>query len=439
MNDNTARRIKTGGDPRALPDYAALRDELSKLAHPARPDVNWHYAEKLCLALFEQNGVELQTAAWYTQVRTRLAGLAGLNEGLAVLEALISHQWGALWPHPVHARMEILSSLSQRLQQLMRTLPFSYQDLSQLYQAEQRLASLGAVLQRLELRHLSQLETLRTLMHNSAVRLENSDSSEPSVQPGITLPVMNHAPSQASESGIAAASIPEASPEVKWVYVAHSASPPRVLTETVPAPAVKRWPAFAAGMLCMLAVVGAGEWGWQYFYPAPVPEPVPPAPVPVIASAQALKTLEQQPAAWIQQYGFTLAASAGPEEAPALAQQWQHYLSTNALPVESLSGWHQGMAGLQALTQRLDALDERKGKYLTGSELKSMVFAITQNFRRSPPVEDYLYQLSQLPPGQALPAARKVETENYLNQVLNRYALIMQPSGRGEQPAASTP
>lgn len=31
MNDITQRKIKTGGDPRTLSDYAALRDELSKL------------------------------------------------------------------------------------------------------------------------------------------------------------------------------------------------------------------------------------------------------------------------------------------------------------------------------------------------------------------------------------------------------------------------
>jgi type VI secretion system protein VasL len=98
---------------------------------------------KLCLSLFEQNGVELQTLAWYTLART-LAGLFGLNEGLAILEALISHQWGAMWPQPVHARMEILSSLSQRLQQRMRSLPLNYSDLSQLYQAEQRLTALGS-------------------------------------------------------------------------------------------------------------------------------------------------------------------------------------------------------------------------------------------------------------------------------------------------------
>lgn len=188
MNDIPTHKIKTSGDPRTLQDYAVLREELSKLTHPARPDVNWHYAEKLCLSLFGKNGVELQTAAWYTLARTQLAGLFGLNEGLSILEALISHQWGTMWPQPVHARMDILSELSPRLQQRMRSLQLNYSDLSQLYRAEQLLTGLGKVLQRLELNHLSQLDTLRTLMHNSAVRLENSDgitSTGSNIQSGI--------------------------------------------------------------------------------------------------------------------------------------------------------------------------------------------------------------------------------------------------------------
>ena len=53
---------------------------------------------KLCLSLFEHNGVELQTAAWYTLARTQLAGLYGLNEGLAILEALVARQWAAASP-----------------------------------------------------------------------------------------------------------------------------------------------------------------------------------------------------------------------------------------------------------------------------------------------------------------------------------------------------
>ncbi|MBL3695823.1 VasL domain-containing protein, partial [Pluralibacter gergoviae] len=68
--------------------------------------------------------------------------------------------------------------------------------------------------------------------------------------------------------------------------------------------------------------------------------------------------------------------------------------------------------------------DERKGKYLTGSELKSMVFAITQDFERSVPVEARLYQLSRTSAGEPLPAAQVAQTDLYLNQLLNRYALI---------------
>lgn len=68
MYDEHLRQVRTGGDPRSLPEFMALRDEMSKLTHPARPDVDWAQVEKLSLSLFEINGVELQTCAWYTRV-----------------------------------------------------------------------------------------------------------------------------------------------------------------------------------------------------------------------------------------------------------------------------------------------------------------------------------------------------------------------------------
>ncbi|WP_440799884.1 hypothetical protein [Serratia marcescens] len=68
------KTLKTGSDPRTLPGCAALRDDVSKLAHPARTDVNWLYVEKFRLSLLRRNGVELQVVARYTLVRTLLAG-----------------------------------------------------------------------------------------------------------------------------------------------------------------------------------------------------------------------------------------------------------------------------------------------------------------------------------------------------------------------------
>ena len=174
---------------------------------------------------------------------------------------------------------------------------------------------------------------------------------------------------------------------------------------------------FLAGMLTMLVAGGAALWGWQKLHPAA-------APLPVAASPAALDALARQSPLWLQNYGFTLAAGAPAQEAGKLKAQWRQHISAGALPEEALAGWQQGMAGLQDLTRRLNALDERKGKYLTGSELKSMVFAITQDFERSVPVEARLYQLSRTPAGEPLPAAQVAQTDLYLNQLLNRYALI---------------
>ena len=112
-------------------------------------------------------------------------------------------------------------------------------------------------------------------------------------------------------------------------------------------------------------------------------------------------------------YGTHLAQQAltlWPEQAKPLAQQWQQQVSAAALPVENLSGWHQGMTQLQQLTNRLNALDEQKGRYITVSELKSAVFAITQSFSRTVPAEEQLRQLSAQPrnqPGSARSRTRR--------------------------------
>ncbi|MXE01122.1 type VI secretion system protein VasL, partial [Escherichia coli] len=125
-------KLKTGGDPRSLPDYAALRDEISKLTHPARPDVDWRYVETLCLRLYEHNGVELQTQVCYVLAITRRQGLAGMADGLGSLDILLQ-RWADFWPVQVHSRISLLSWVTEKMQQALRTLDIQYQDLPQIY------------------------------------------------------------------------------------------------------------------------------------------------------------------------------------------------------------------------------------------------------------------------------------------------------------------
>ena len=432
--------LKTGGDPRTLPDYAALRDEISKLTHPARPDVNWQYVEKLCLSLFEQNGVELQTAAWYTLARTHLSGLAGLNEGLAILEALISHQWDFFWPKALHARLEILNGLSQRLQQRMRMLPFNNSHLSELYSAEALLISLSAVLQRLELKHLSQFDTLRTLIRSSAERLESSnDASDLNamIMPGREFPQERAEPID----------------EVKWVYVVQQENQPDKEERPTAHGSVRAWKPFVAGMCSMLVVSLAVAWGGGFLSRpdpltaqvvaslAPLPEALTPVqqdaltqrgtlPSTFISDTQRqLARLDKLPPDWNISYSLQLLEqlqTLRPEEAKALIIQWQKKFNATALPVDAMNSWHQGMMTLQQLSDRLSSLDEQKGKYITVSELKSVVFSTMQSFNHAIPAEEQLRRLSQNPAGIALPEAEKTQLELHLKQLAVRYAQIKQ-------------
>ncbi|QJT81777.1 VasL domain-containing protein [Kosakonia sp. MUSA4] len=452
MNDIPYRKIKTGGDPRTLADYAALRDELGKLTHPARPDVSWQHVEKLCLSLFGQNGVELQTAAWYTLARTQLAGVSGLNEGLAILEALISHQWGALWPQPVHARMEILSNLSLRLQQVMRTLPLHYSDLSQLYTAEQQFTSLGTILERLELKHLSQFDTLRTLMHNNAVRLENSDGASGVVQPGILLPPEIMDGAKITLKMPSALPLPQKN-TTRWVYIPQPERQPNVdVLSVIPAP-VKKWKFFTAGMGTMLAIGAATLWGWHVLHrPDPLQAQLAAslAPLPAILTPEQRESLRQQapleqafitqtqqqlarldklPPDWNIAYSRQLieqAQALWPEQAKSLVLQGQQQRNASALSKENLDGWHQGMTKLKQLSERLNKLDEQKGRYMTVSELKSVVFSAMQSFNQTIPAEEQLRALSLTPAGQTLSLADKTQLEMRLKQLITRYAEIKQ-------------
>lgn len=442
------RQLRTGGDPRALADYAILREELSKLTHPARPDVNWHKVEQLCLNLFQQNGIELQTASWYTQARLQLIGLAGLNEGLAILEALVSRQWSSLWPQPAHARVEILSGLSQRLHQSLRSMTLEYRDLPQIYQAEKLIVALCDMLQRIELKHVSQLETLSSFMHGAAVRLENMYATNDSAI------VLSSASIDKAEK-----ELPD-QPREQWIYVAQSEpeEPQIMIGSPVPAKRSIQWKGFLAGIGATL-LAGAGIFaGTTAFYHADAGEPLMAqlTVLPKPLNAHALETLKVQQAEilqrdapkflaatqqqmsrlaslsprWAQDAGIQLVKQSKtlwPDnpETDRLAKNWALQLNANAIPMNNLNGWRDANAQLQQLADKLNGLDEQRGKYMTVSQLKSSVFAIQQTLNNSPPVEESLRKLAEIKQQNTeVPPALTIQLDNQFSQLLNRYALL---------------
>ncbi|WP_283252025.1 VasL domain-containing protein [Enterobacter asburiae] len=448
MSHTTERHLKTGSDPRTMPDYLALRDELAKLSHPARPDVNWGHVEKLALNLFDTNGVELQTAAWYTLARAQLAGIQGFNEGMAILDTLIRYQWSAMWPASAHARIEILSSLSKRLQQLFRTLSLQRSDLPELNQGIRLLSSTGEALQRLELHNASGVDTLRQMLHNAIIRLENSDPLPGQIENNLTdvvLPV--RAEKQNSQH---------------WVYVVNSE--PTVEIEVSKKPAIRITPlmAYFSGILTagVLSIAAFNFMPKLFSHPgevalnnslAALPASMP---LPVVdqlrqdapswlksSDAYAEKVnsrlteLSMLPPYWPLQYGTQLVEQTrhlypNTRLAEKLSANWQSKLKANALPDASMTGWHKGVSELQMLQDRLNQLDEKKGKYLTVSELKTAVFSISKSFNENMPVEELIRQLQNPPQNQPLSRDLLNRAELQLRQLNNSY--MMATSGKLE-------
>lgn len=136
---------------------------------------------------------------------------------------------------------------------------------------------------------------------------------------------------------------------------------------------------------------------------------------------------------WSLNYGqqlIDLALAASPEEARGIATEWQQQVKAAALPEEAMGGWQQGMEQLQQLTLKLNALDGQRGKYMTVSELKSVVYNATQAFNRSVPAEEQLrlYSLSQSD-------IQRRQAERALAQLQARYFLLKQEAekARGDK------
>lgn len=178
----------------------------------------------------------------------------GLNEGLTILNALLIHQWAQLWPQSVHARVEILNGLFQRLQKLFRTFTLGHGDLPALMQTEGLLQGMNDILTRQELKHACQTGPLMQQINSVLTRLENSSTPD-STQPAVTLPPQ------------ALAAVPaeaEALPVSRLVYV-NRPEPEvsvQVVRETPPPP--KRWPVFLAGAGSALVVCAIALAGWHY-------------------------------------------------------------------------------------------------------------------------------------------------------------------------------
>ncbi len=113
-----------------------------------------------------------------------------------------------------------------------------------------------------------------------------------------------------------------------------------------------------------------------------------------------------------------------------MVDNWQKSLRSRALPEEAMTGWNEGMTRLQQLAERLNRLDEQRGKYMTVSELKTEVFGIMQAFNRHIPAEEQLRRYDEVRNQNGSEQQQK-KVENGLVELVSRYWVLTQKSGQG--------
>lgn len=181
--------LRLGSDPRVFTEYKALLDELSKLSHPACPDVDWLHVEQLCLALHQENGLELQSMAVLILARTHLYGLPGLKEGLQSLNRQLPLGWSRMWPPALGARLELLSWLFEQLQPFLRTMRFTSEDLPLLKRLGEELEVVAELLMHRAQVPMVALQALCQQVVRVVGRLERDAVSNDLIKPSSIAPI----------------------------------------------------------------------------------------------------------------------------------------------------------------------------------------------------------------------------------------------------------
>ncbi|MCE4114336.1 VasL domain-containing protein, partial [Yersinia pseudotuberculosis] len=389
--------IKTGTDPRNRPEFNAIREEINKINHPARPEVNWGLIESLALTLFRTHGVDLQTAVYYTLARTQKNGLAGFTEGCELLAGMVVGQWDHLWPEQPQARSEILEWFNTRVSNQLRQHDFTRDDLRLVYRAERALQLLYDKLQQVELKRVPRIENLLYLMQNTAKKLESASDAAKAQQTAapLKMPPMVYL------------SVPEAEP----VRTAAAAPEPAANIEVrSPPPETKRgavlW-GFGAGVLCSLLVATAvyvtqfKPLQQQMTVLATQPESAALLWLnrPDVATyGEQLSTLENLSPLFVlntADQSVAMARQRWPSDPSQVAesQRWARLVEARIGLAGTDSSYFQLQQRLHALSEKLLEQERSRGS-LTISYLKTAVYQMQTELNREIPLEELLRQLA---------------------------------------------
>lgn len=429
----SSQTIITGADPRGLPEFSAIREEINKASHPAQPEVNWWLVESLALAIFKANGVDLHTATYYTLACTRTQGLAGFCEGTELLAAMIGHDWEVFWPSGGTARAEMLDWFNTRTGNILRQqLSYTKADLPLLHRTERALQIICDKLQQVQLQRQPRVENLLYFVQNTRKRFEppTPASIEPAQHAAVTTLV--YAPESAAfaseESTLPLPSLPDMKVKVRGLTDAKAPSDWRSIGK-----------GFTAGMACTVAAVVI-FWWWRVLPMQQQLERVNDTAqgaattwlaAPKLESyAQRLQRLSGSSPLQPLETGMAMMQAAdsrwsGSQQQQQATARWNETLKSRALSTPQLRGWQQARQNLRSFA---DLMMQREKEGITLSYIKNVIWQAERSLGQETPLESLLtqYQDARIQ-GKESDVLEKQINER-LDGVLTRWLLLKKDS-----------
>ncbi|MBD1227305.1 VasL domain-containing protein [Xenorhabdus griffiniae] len=427
--------IRAGGSPLNLPEFAVIRDEINKTSHPAQPEVNWPLVESLSLTLFKTNGVDLQTAIYYTLARMQLNGLSGFTEGCELLAGVIVSEWDTLWPAQPQVRTDLLEWFHARTGSVLRQWDFAASDLRMIYRAERALQLIIDRLQQSDLKRLPRVENLLWFFQNAAKKLEKPRQAAKPVSQPVQMPPLVYLSQSDAEPETPPPPlrhdpqpVPDNQPRVRVQFPEH---PPQGLTA---------WQGFGLGALLGLLVL-AGGWLLCYKPLQQQLQAITDHPAgarlawlyqPELTSytRQLEQLAETSPrATWETARRLTATAEQQWPQSPVQQQATRHWQQQVAAQIDSVpltGSWHATRDQLQQLADKI-LLQERTRGSFTLSYLKTAIYDIQRSHGSDVPLEEQLRQLSvYAAKGERAPPVLLKGIDDRFNALLGRYDRLRQ-------------
>ncbi|HAT1682914.1 TPA: hypothetical protein I8Y21_003624 [Klebsiella oxytoca] len=437
MQDNW-QVLKVGSDPRMLPEYEQIRGEINKLSHASHPEVDWDLIHQMSQVIFEKQGVDLQTAVYFTLARSHLYGLPGFTEGCEFLANLIVTQWENVWP-PVHqqrARIDILDWFIARISHVIHQYTISHEDKRFIYRCERALQLISEKLHNADLDRVPRVENLVHFIEGYTHLFDESEIVIVSDKPDLDKqdlqipPVVCFRPDSRGDDAPRQSSLPVGGMMIRQEKGTLKPTVLKIETHRKNRPA---WFWFAAGLLtCALPVAIFSCWYLRanarearihgaisaLEQPARALSGVPDASqlrdIRGILGEQRLHDMESQVTSdyqaqlariqqlsplWLYQYGDGLRDSMRilyPDSLAvnAMDVQWQQAIRARQGGHRAEEAWVSASQGVDALLIQLLDL-ERRRKAVTISYLKSALYDIQRDLDRQTPFSVRLQRLEK--------------------------------------------